>query len=97
MAKAKEELNARKQYELTEEELANVVGGCGEDDNDSSNSSSGPIETEGVWSLCGGKHYISCGYDRVHYIEDAAACGNCTRFTPNSANEWSGSGVCSGY
>ena len=96
MAKTKGELNARKEYELAKEELANVVGGCGEDDDDS-DSSSGPIETEGVWKLCEGKHYISCGYDRVHYSESATACGNCTRFTPNSANEWSGSGVCSGY
>lgn len=84
----KEELNNYKKCELSDDELANVVGGCG---------GSGPVATQGDWYLCEGEYYNYCGTKRCNFDDSAKACGNCTRFTPNSTGDWNGPGTCSGH
>lgn len=82
----KDEKNLLNTLELSDNQLANVVGG-----------STDPIRTEGGWRLCEGYGYEFCGELKASYVDSAKACGNCIHFTPDKSWDYNGTGTCSGY
>ena len=78
------ELEVKGKFKLSEEELDNVAGGCGDD---------GPYETRGDWdAICPDKNSFSP--NELQGGANSRCCGYCIHFVPNDSNDVDGPGLC---
>ena len=85
MAKWTELSSGAKKFKLSEEELDNVAGGCGDPEE---------YQVQGGWSpVCNGE-FKEWGGNRLYYKPVGNCCGNCRYFYPDNENDYSQAGVC---